>query len=121
MGSPTYYNLSVYHHRKRKGIRIMVVYAVWIEEKILGEPDYVRETQTYGQFWYGQFTSIKLFDRKSMQECILFLIWNTGEVVEYVRQQPTTESYIYQNVQNRNGIYRRESLTWCITNWTHRV
>ena len=32
MGIITYSNLSVYHHRKWKDIRIMVTYAVWIEK-----------------------------------------------------------------------------------------
>ena len=44
MGIITYSNLSVYHHRKWKGIRTMVTYAVWIE-KDTGEFDYVRDTE----------------------------------------------------------------------------
>ena len=79
MGSITYYYLSVYHHRKRKGIRIMVRYAVWIE-KDTNEYDYVRERN--GIYWSDD-SPVLLFDNKNDAE-IEAHKWNTGTVVEYV-------------------------------------
>ena len=85
MGIITYNNLSVYHYRKWKGFRIMVIYAVWIEVD-KGEFDYVRESKN--GHW-SDSSPVKLFDTKeaAREEADR---WNTGEVVEYVRQQPTT-------------------------------
>ena len=85
MGIITYSNLSVYHYRKRKDIRTMVIYAVWIEVD-KGEFDYVRESRN--GHW-SDSSPVKLFDTKeaAREEADR---WNTGEVVEYVRQQPTT-------------------------------
>ena len=85
MGNPTYYNLSVYHHRKWKGIRTMVTYAVWIE-KDTGEFDYVRERK--GNSW-SDSSPVMEFNNKDDAEIEAYR-WNTGRVVEYVRQQPTT-------------------------------
>ena len=79
MGSPTYYNVLVYHCRKRKVVRIMVIYAVWIE-KDTNEYDYVRERN--GIYWSDD-SPVLLFDTKeaAQEEANT---WNTGEVVEYV-------------------------------------
>lgn len=85
MGIITYSNLSVYHYRKRKDIRIMVIYAVWIE-KDTGEFDYVRESKNGS--WTDQ-SPVLQFDSKDDAEIEAYR-WNTGKVVEYVRQQPTT-------------------------------
>ena len=86
MGIITYSNLSVYHYRKWKGIRTMVTYAVWIE-KDTGEFDYVRDTEG-GNSWTDH-SPVLQFDNKSDAEIEAYR-WNTGRVVEYVRQQPTT-------------------------------
>ena len=86
MGIITYNNLSVYHHRKWKDIRIMVTYAVWIE-KDTGEFDYVRDTEG-GNSWTDH-SPVLQFESKSDAEIEAYK-WNTGRVVEYVRQQPTT-------------------------------
>ena len=86
MGIITYSNLSVYHHRKWKGIRTMVTYAVWIE-KDTGEFDYVRATQ--GTNSWSDSSPVLQFDSKDDAEIEAYR-WNTGRVVEYVRQQPTT-------------------------------
>ena len=86
MGIITYNNLSVYHYRKWKGIRTMVTYAVWIE-KDTGEFDYVRDTEG-GNSW-SDSSPVLQFDSKSDAEIEAYR-WNTGRVVEYVRQQPTT-------------------------------
>ena len=86
MGIITYNNLSVYHYRKWKGIRTMVTYAVWIE-KDTGEFDYVRDTEG-GNSW-SDSSPVLQFDNKSDAEIEAYR-WNTGRVVEYVRQQPTT-------------------------------
>ena len=85
MGIITYNNLSVYHYRKWKGVRTMVIYAVWIEVD-KGEFDYVRESRN--GHW-SDSSPVKLFDTKeaAREEADR---WNTGEVVEYVRQQSTT-------------------------------
>ena len=85
MGIITYSNLSVYHHRKWKGIRTMVTYAVWIE-KDTGEFDYVRERK--GNSW-SDSSPVMEFNNKDDAEIEAYR-WNTGKVVEYVRQQPTT-------------------------------
>ena len=85
MGIITYSNLSVYHYRKWKGIRTMVTYAVWIE-KDTGEFDYVRETKNGS---WTDHSPVLQFDSKSDAEIEAYR-WNTGRVVEYVRQQPTT-------------------------------
>ena len=85
MGIITYSNLSVYHHRKWKGIRTMVTYAVWIE-KDTGEFDYVRERK--GNSW-SDSSPVMEFNNKDDAEIEAYR-WNTGRVVEYVRQQPTT-------------------------------
>ena len=85
MGIITYSNLSVYHHRKWKGIRTMVTYAVWIE-KDTGEFDYVRERK--GNSW-NDSSPVMEFNNKDDAEIEAYR-WNTGRVVEYVRQQPTT-------------------------------
>ena len=79
MGSPTYYNVLVYHCRKRKVVRTMVIYAVWIE-KDKGEYDYVRERKNNS--WNDE-SPVLLFDTKeaAQEEANT---WNTGEVVEYV-------------------------------------
>ena len=79
MGSPTYYNVLVYHCRKRKVVRTMVIYAVWIE-KDTNEYDYVRERN--GIYWSDD-SPVLLFDTKeaAQEEANK---WNTGEVVEYV-------------------------------------
>ena len=86
MGIITYNNLSVYHYRKWKGIRTMVTYAVWIE-KDTGEFDYVRDTEG-GNSW-NDHSPVLQFDSKNDAEIEAYR-WNTGRVVEYVRQQPTT-------------------------------
>ena len=86
MGIITYSNLSVYHYRKWKGIRTMVTYAVWIE-KDTGEFDYVRDTEG-GNSW-NDHSPVLQFDNKNDAEIEAYR-WNTGRVVEYVRQQPTT-------------------------------
>ena len=86
MGIITYSNLSVYHYRKWKGIRTMVTYAVWIE-KDTGEFDYVRDTQ--GTNSWSDSSPVLQFDSKDDAEIEAYR-WNTGRVVEYVRQQPTT-------------------------------
>ena len=85
MGIITYNNLSVYHYRKWKGIRTMVTYAVWIE-KDTGEFDYVRESKNGS---WTDHSPVLQFDSKSDAEIEAYR-WNTGRVVEYVRQQPTT-------------------------------
>ena len=85
MGIITYSNLSVYHYRKWKDIRIMVTYAVWIE-KDTGEFDYVRERKN--NVWLDS-SPVMEFTTKSDAEIEAYR-WNTGKVVEYVRQQPTT-------------------------------
>lgn len=85
MGIITYNNLSVYHYRKWKGIRTMVTYAVWIE-KDTGEFDYVRERK--GNSW-SDSSPVMEFNNKDDAEIEAYR-WNTGRVVEYVRQQPTT-------------------------------
>ena len=85
MGIITYSNLSVYHYRKWKGIRTMVTYAVWIE-KDTGEFDYVRERK--GNSW-SDSSPVMEFNNKDDAEIEAYR-WNTGKVVEYVRQQPTT-------------------------------
>ena len=79
MGSPTYYNVLVYHCRKRKVVRTMVIYAVWIE-KDTNEYDYVRERKNNS--WNDE-SPVLLFDTKeaAQEEANT---WNTGEVVEYV-------------------------------------
>ena len=86
MGIITYRNLSVYHYRKWKGIRTMVTYAVWIE-KDTGEFDYVRDTE--GTNSWTDSSPVLQFDSKDDAEIEAYR-WNTGRVVEYVRQQPTT-------------------------------
>ena len=86
MGIITYNNLSVYHHRKWKDIRIMVTYAVWIE-KDTGEFDYVRDTE--GTNSWTDHSPVLQFDNKDDAEIEAYK-WNTGRVVEYVSQQPTT-------------------------------
>ena len=85
MGIITYNNLSVYHYRKWKGVRTMVIYAVWIEVD-KGEFDYVRESKN--GHW-SDSSPVKLFDTEeaAQEESSK---WNTGRVVEYVRQQYTT-------------------------------
>ena len=85
MGIITYSNLSVYHYRKWKGIRTMVTYAVWIE-KDTGEFDYVRESKNGS---WTDHSPVLQFDSKDDAEIEAYR-WNTGRVVEYVRQQPTT-------------------------------
>ena len=82
MGSPTYYNVLVYHCRKRKVVRTMVIYAVWIE-KDTNEYDYVRER--HGMYWSDD-SPVMMFDTKeaAQEEANK---WNTGEVVEYVHSQ----------------------------------
>ena len=82
MGSPTYYNVLVYHCRKRKVVRTMVIYAVWIE-KDTNEYDYVRERN--GTYWSDD-SPVMMFDTKeaAQEEANK---WNTGEVVEYVYSQ----------------------------------
>jgi len=85
MGIITYSNLSVYHYRKWKDIRTMVTYAVWIE-KDTGEFDYVRETKNGS---WTDHSPVLQFDSKDDAEIEAYR-WNTGRVVEYVRQQPTT-------------------------------
>ena len=82
MGSPTYYNVLVYHCRKWKVVRTMVIYAVWIE-KDTNEYDYVRERN--GIYWSDD-SPVLLFDTKeaAQEEANK---WNTGEVVEYVHSQ----------------------------------
>ena len=85
MGIITYSNLSVYHYRKWKDIRTMVTYAVWIE-KDTGEFDYVRESKNGS---WTDHSPVLQFDSKSDAEIEAYR-WNTGRVVEYVRQQPTT-------------------------------
>lgn len=81
MGSITHYYLSVYHYRKRKGIRIMVKkYAIWVEVDT-SEWDYVRDTE--GTIHWNNDSPIKLFDNKNDAE-IEAHRWNTGQVVEYV-------------------------------------
>ena len=86
MGIITYNNLSVYHYRKRKDIRTMVTYAVWIE-KDTGEFDYVRDTE--GTNSWTDSSPVLQFDSKDDADIEAYK-WNTGRVVEYVRQQPTT-------------------------------
>ena len=86
MGIITYNNLSVYHYRNWQGIRTMVTYAVWIE-KDTGEFDYVRDTEG-GNSW-NDHSPVLQFDSKDDAEIEAYR-WNTGRVVEYVRQQPTT-------------------------------
>ena len=86
MGIITYSNLSVYHYRKWKDIRVMVTYAVWIE-KDTGEFDYVRDTE--GTNSWTDSSPVLQFDSKDDAEIEAYK-WNTGRVVEYVRQQPTT-------------------------------
>ena len=86
MGIITYNNLSVYHYRKRKDIRTMVTYAVWIE-KDTGEYDYVRDTE--GTNSWTDSSPVLQFDSKDDAEIEAYR-WNTGRVVEYVSQQPTT-------------------------------
>ena len=86
MGIITYNNLSVYHYRKWKDIRVMVTYAVWIE-KDTGEFDYVRDTE--GTNSWTDSSPVLQFDSKDDAEIEAYK-WNTGRVVEYVRQQPTT-------------------------------
>ena len=63
----------------------MVIYAVWIEVD-KGEFDYVRQPKNGS---WNNDSPVKLFDTKeaAREEADK---WNTGEVVEYVRQQPTT-------------------------------
>ena len=86
MGIITYSNLSVYHYRKWKDIRVMVTYAVWIE-KDTGEFDYVRDTE--GTNSWTDSSPVLQFDSKDDAEIEAYK-WNTGRVVEYVSQQPTT-------------------------------
>ena len=86
MGIITYSNLSVYYYRKWKGIRTMVTYAVWIE-KDTGEFDYVRDTE--GTNSWTDSSPVLQFDSKDDAEIEAYR-WNTGRVVEYVSQQPTT-------------------------------
>ena len=86
MGIITYSNLSVYHYRKWKDIRVMVTYAVWIE-KDTGEFDYVRDTE--GTNSWTDSSPVLQFDSKDDAEIEAYR-WNTGRVVEYVSQQPTT-------------------------------
>ena len=86
MGIITYSNLSVYYYRKWKGIRTMVTYAVWIE-KDTGEFDYVRDTE--GTNSWSDSSPVLQFDSKDDAEIEAYR-WNTGRVVEYVSQQPTT-------------------------------
>ena len=78
MDNPTYSNVFIYHYRKWKGIRIMVIYAVWIE-KDKGEYDYVRVRE--GNSW-SDTSPVMEFDTKeaAIEEENR---WNTGEVVEY--------------------------------------
>lgn len=78
MDNPTYSNVFIYHYRKWKGIRIMVIYAVWIE-KDKGEYDYVRVRE--GNSW-SDTSPVMEFDTKeaAIEEANR---WNTGEVVEY--------------------------------------
>tara|TARA_Y100000114_G_scaffold127157_1_gene123709 strand:- start:321 stop:512 length:192 start_codon:yes stop_codon:yes gene_type:complete len=63
----------------------MILYAVWIE-KDTNEYDYVRERE--GNSWNDE-SPVMVFDTKeaAIEEANK---WNTGEVVEYVCQQPTT-------------------------------
>lgn len=78
MDNPTYSNVFIHHYRKWKGIRIMVIYAVWIE-KDKGEYDYVRVRE--GNSW-SDTSPVMEFDTKeaAIEEANR---WNTGEVVEY--------------------------------------
>ena len=70
-------------NRKRSSMRTL--YAVWIE-KDTGEFDYVRETNNGS---WTDHSPVLQFDSKDDAEIEAYK-WNTGRVVEYVRQQPTT-------------------------------
>ena len=63
----------------------MTLYAIWIEVD-KGEFDYVRESKN--GHW-SDSSPVKLFDTEeaAQEESNK---WNTGRVVEYVRQQSTT-------------------------------
>ena len=63
----------------------MTLYAIWIEVD-KGEFDYVRESKN--GHW-SDSSPVKLFDTEeaAQEESNK---WNTGRVVEYVRQQYTT-------------------------------
>ena len=63
----------------------MVTYAVWIE-KDTGEFDYVRESNNGS--WTDSSPVLQI-DSKDDADIEAYK-WNTGRVVEYVRQQPTT-------------------------------
>ena len=71
-------------NRKRSSMK--TIYAVWIE-KDTGEFDYVRDTEG-GNSW-NDHSPVLQFDNKNDAEIEAYR-WNTGRVVEYVRQQPTT-------------------------------
>ena len=71
-------------NRKRSSMRTL--YAVWIE-KDTGEFDYVRDTE--GTNSWTDHSPVLQFESKSDAEIEAYK-WNTGRVVEYVRQQPTT-------------------------------
>ena len=71
-------------NRKRSSMN--TIYAVWIE-KDTGEFDYVRDTEG-GNSW-SDSSPVLQFDSKNDAEIEAYR-WNTGRVVEYVRQQPTT-------------------------------
>ena len=66
--------------------RSSMTYAVWIE-KDTGEFDYVRDTE--GTNSWTDHSPVLQFESKSDAEIEAYK-WNTGRVVEYVRQQPTT-------------------------------
>ena len=70
-------------NRKRSSMK--TIYAVWIE-KDTGEFDYVRETKNGS---WTDHSPVLQFDSKDDAEIEAYR-WNTGRVVEYVRQQPTT-------------------------------